>query len=125
MNDGQNLPSRNDIIEAFAIIDRLQSESEELIKRFPILERERSLVNDLAMRVSGADVAALKTTDIFKHQWAIMENSIFPVMYKDIRNKATFDECMEGIQTKNSPTPAKFVRAAAKLIAALKNMLKV
>jgi len=113
------------ISEAFAEIDRLQAESEDLVKKFAALKLEKSLVNIIAMRVSGADVAAVKIIDIFDLQWSIMEKWIFPIMYKDIRNKETFDACLEDLKTTKSPSPAKLVCAIARLIAALKNMLKI
>ena len=119
-----NQITQNELIQAFAVIDQLQADSEKLLKSYSALELDPyKYINKMIMCASpGAMNAANQTMENYKQQWAVMEKVIFPVMYKDVRNKPIFDACLDELSPKRSPSPAMFVRAAAKLINALKDM---
>lgn len=126
MSDNQDKPSRQDVIDAFRNLYVLQNEAEGLVAKYERLDLEPTFFNRILMgNKPGTGDALGRVSDINCKQIEIIKKYLFPHIFSDIRNKPKLTECLDEMTTKRSPSPAKLVRATAKLIDAMKGMLKV
>lgn len=122
------LPDRNSVLEAFKVLDRMQTENEGVISGNPDLELENTFLNK--MRVSMTPGAtdrfgqgAKKILAIQTAQIQIMKDTIWPMIDSDIRNKPALDSAFDNAL--GAKTFAQQVRGMAKVIDLMKQMLRL
>ena len=122
------LPDRNSVLEAFKVLDRMQTENEGVISGNPDLELENTFLNKMRVGMSpgatdrfvqgGKNVMAIMAAQI-----QIMKDTIWPMIDSDIRNQpaivSAFDSALD------AKTFAQQVRGMAKVIDLMKHMLRV